>query len=134
MDSLLIKLSPESGVEPRAAYIPTNRSRRWWSPWEGDGQNANLSIFVSQRTFIRVCAHSGSDLGNEVGGWLLGKWRKDRRSGRHFIVVDASLPAEHTRHGSAFLTFTQDTQIALRMNMEKRFPEKELVGWYGSTG
>jgi proteasome lid subunit RPN8/RPN11 len=130
MDSLLIKLSPESGVEPRAANIPTNRSRRWYSPWEGDGRDANLSVFVSQRTFIRICAHCGSDLGNEVGGWLLGKWRKDRRSGRHFIVVDASLPAEHTRHGSAFLTFTQDTQITLRTNMEQRFPDKELVGWY----
>jgi len=130
MDSLLVRLTPEEAPEPRAANIPYRRARRWWSPWETDGRNAHVSVFVSQRAFVRVCAHAGSDLGNEVGGWLLGKWRVDKRSGRQFVVVEASLPAEHTRHGSAFLTFTQDTQIALRQTMEKRFPEKQLVGWY----
>lgn len=60
----------------------------------------------------------------------MGRWRKDRRTGRQFIVIEASLPAEHTRHGSAFLTFTQDTQVELRKKMELRFPDKELVGWY----
>lgn len=130
MDSLLIKLSPENILEPRAAKIPHTRARRWWSPWEGDGHMANVTVFMSQRTFVRVCAHSGSDLGNEVGGWLLGRWRRDRLTGQRFIVIDASLPAGHTRHGSAFLTFTQDTQVELRKQMEVRFPKKELVGWY----
>lgn len=130
MDSTSIKLTSESAIEPQSASIPIARSRRWWSPWEVDGQITNMAVFVSQRAYVRFCAHAGSDLGNEVGGWLLGKWRKDRRSGKHFIIVDACLPAEHTRHGSAFLTFTQDTQIALRKKMELRYPQKELVGWY----
>ena len=130
MESPSIRLIPEDNPEPRVAYIPVNRSRRWWSPWEGDGHIPLVSVFVSQKAFVRVSAHAGSDLGNEVGGWLVGKWRKDRLSGKQFVVVEASLPAEYTRHGSAFLTFTQDTQIALRHILEKRFPEKELVGWY----
>lgn len=35
-----------------------------------------------------------------------------------------------TRQGSAYLTFTQETQVALHQTLEERFPKKELVGWY----
>jgi proteasome lid subunit RPN8/RPN11 len=89
-----------------------------------------VSVFVSQRAFVRFCAHAGSDLSNEVGGWLVGKWRADKVTGRQFVVVENSLPATLTRHGSAFLTFTQDTQVALYEALEERFPGKQLVGWY----
>jgi proteasome lid subunit RPN8/RPN11 len=65
-----------------------------------------------------------------VGGWLIGKWRADRSSGAQFIVVEATLPAPYTRHGGAYLTFTQDTQVALHQMMEEKHPGKDLVGWY----
>jgi proteasome lid subunit RPN8/RPN11 len=89
-----------------------------------------VTVFVTQKAFVRCCAHAGSDLHNEVGGWLIGKWRADRLTGRNFIIVESILPAPHTRHGSAFLTFTQETQVALYDELKERFPNKELVGWY----
>ena len=89
-----------------------------------------VSVFVTQRAFVRFCAHAGSDLENEVGGWLVGYWRADRDSGAKYIIIDAILPAPHTRRGEAFLTFTQDSQVALYHLMEERYPGKELVGWY----
>ena len=79
---------------------------------------------------INVCAFAASDLSNEVGGWLIGKWREDRKIMRQFIVIENILPAKHTRQGSAFLTFTHDSQVTLLNNLDSYFPGKVLVGWF----
>jgi proteasome lid subunit RPN8/RPN11 len=89
-----------------------------------------VSVFITQKAYVRFCAHAGSDLDNEVGGWLLGKWRMDRKSGEQFIVIETVLPAQHTQHGSAFLTFTQESQVALHNLLQEDYPDKELVGWF----
>lgn len=130
MTATSIRLLPSDPPQPRRARIPFGRSRRWLSPLENGEPNPQVTVFVTQRAFVRCCAHAGSDLNNEVGGWLVGKWRADRRTGAQFVIVEAILPAPHTRHGSAYLTFTQDTQLALYDEMKERYPNKELVGWY----
>ena len=125
-----IHILPSKPPRPLGAHIPSGHAWRWRSMFEADDLSPVISVFVTQRAFVRFCAHAGSDLQNEVGGWLIGKWRADKATGEHFIVVDAILPAPHTRHGSAYLTFTQDTQIALYDELKDRYPGKELVGWY----
>jgi proteasome lid subunit RPN8/RPN11 len=95
---------------------------------EADGRA--VTVFVSPRAFVRVCAHAGSDLENEVGGALLGQWRIDPEAGREYVVVDATLRARHTRFGSSFLTFTTESLVALHEEKDARYPEKDLVGWY----
>ena len=75
-----------------------------------------------------MCAFAASDLSNEVGGWLIGKWREDRKLMRQFVVIENILPAKHTRQGSAFLTFTHDSQVTLLNNMDSYFPGKD-PGW-----
>jgi proteasome lid subunit RPN8/RPN11 len=87
-------------------------------------------VFLTQPAFVRVCSLAGRDLDNEVGGALIGQWRIDRQSGEQFIVAEAALPARHTRQGSAFLTFTQDTLVAFQEEQEERHPDKRIVGWF----
>jgi len=125
-----IRLTPSDQPIPRRAHIPCKRAWRWRSSVEDGKLTPGVSVFVTQKAYVRICAHAGSDLQNEVGGWLVGRWRADRQTEDPFIVVEAILPAPHTRHGSAFLTFTQDTQVALYESLKERFPNKELVGWY----
>ena len=125
-----IHILPSEPPRPLNAHMPSGHAWRWRSMFEENDLNPLVSVFVTQRAFVRFCAHAGSDLQNEVGGWLIGKWRADKATGEHFIVVEAILPAPHTRHGSAYLTFTQDTQIALYEELKERYPGKELVGWY----
>lgn len=103
---------------------------RWRSHLEDQRLTPTISVFISQNAFVRACAHAGSDLDNEVGGWLVGKWRADKKTGEQFVVVEAVLPAPFTRHGGAYLTFTQDTQVALYEKFEERHPGKNLIGWY----
>ncbi len=130
MNESNVRLAPLEEATPMGAPIPIRRARRWRSPYENPGAKPCVTVFVTQRAYVRFCAHAGTDLDNEVGGGLVGRWRADPVSGEEFIVVEGVLPARHTRQGSTFLTFTQDTLVALHEELENRFPGKELVGWF----
>lgn len=128
-----IQLHPPFQPVPRRAHIPYARAMRWRSPMESLGEaepKSAVSVFATQTALKSISEHANSDLSNEVGGWLIGKWRADKETQEQFIIVETSLPAQHTRQGSAFLTFTQDTQVSLHAELEKGYPGKELVGWY----
>ncbi|HKZ68444.1 MAG TPA: Mov34/MPN/PAD-1 family protein [Anaerolineales bacterium] len=125
-----IRLSPPEVIAPRKSRLPLAAALRWLSPYEDDRMKPRVTVFVRPKAYVRICAHAGSDLRNEVGGGLVGRWRADARTGEQFIVVEAAIPARHVRHGSTYLTFTQDTLVAMHDDLGERYPNKELVGWY----
>lgn len=129
-ESPRVRLGPPETPDPRPSRIPRAKVRRWVSPFDRDGGKPAVSVFLTQPAFVRICSLAGRDLDNEVGGALIGQWRIDNPSGEQFIVAEAVLPALFTRHGSAFLTFTQDTLVALHEEQEARYPEKRMVGWF----
>src|SRR5688500_10958210 len=110
-----IRLAPLEEVKPHRSHIPTARAQRWYAPFEiGKGaftrasENSyhpqpQVAVFMTQRAYVRCCAHAGSDLDNEVGGALVGKYRQDKETDQAFIVIEAALPARHTRQGSSYL-------------------------------
>jgi proteasome lid subunit RPN8/RPN11 len=125
-----IRISPPVPIKPGRSRIPTSRVRRWLSPYEDDLGKPNVSVFVTQKAYVRCCAHAGTDLDQEVGGGLVGRWRRDAVTNEQFIVVEAVIPARHVRQGATFLTFTQDTLVAMNEELEMYYPGKQLVGWY----
>jgi proteasome lid subunit RPN8/RPN11 len=125
-----VRIDAMQTLQPLLGTIPTRQARRWRSPLEESAGTPRVSVFLTQRAYTRACAHAGSDLDNEVGGWLVGKWRVDRYTGKEFIVVERILPAPYVRQGSAYLTFTQDSQVAMHAELESRYPDKQVVGWY----
>ncbi|MDH5506199.1 MAG: Mov34/MPN/PAD-1 family protein [Anaerolineae bacterium] len=133
MTGTQVRLNPQETPMPRLEPIPRSQAFDW-RPLAEDGRQASpapiLSVFMAQYAYVRACAHAGSDLDNEVGGWLVGKWRADPHTGEQFVVIESTLPAVHTRQGSAYLTFTQDSQVAMHALFEERYPDSELVGWY----
>jgi proteasome lid subunit RPN8/RPN11 len=129
-DGSHVRLGPPETPSPRPSRIPRNRVVRWNSAYDREVTKPAVSVFLTQPAFVRTCSLAGRDMDNEVGGALIGQWRVDTASGEEFIVAEAVLPARHTRHGSAFLTFTQDTLVALHDEQEARFPEKRMVGWF----
>jgi proteasome lid subunit RPN8/RPN11 len=106
--------------------IPSAHARRWWSPYEGPDSEPYLAIYMTPRAYVRVCAHSGSDLEHEVGGALAGRWRRDSSSGRPFIVIEAALAARAT---VARTTFTHDSLVDLHEEL-KSDTREDAVGWY----
>jgi proteasome lid subunit RPN8/RPN11 len=110
--------------------MPVENAWHWISPYEGDDNSAPVSVFLTQNAFNQVVVHASSDLENEVGGVLVGKWCVDPENTRQFIVVKASLPARFTQQGNVFLTFTSDSLVDIHAKLEEIYPEYEIVGWY----
>ena len=110
--------------------MPLARSKRWHSPYELQGMQPPVKVFLSQSAFCRISLHSASEMDEEVGGALLGLWCIDRDSREQFVVIQHMLPARHTRQGSVYLTFTQDTLVGFHDELDKNFSGKKIVGWY----
>ncbi|MEX2162555.1 MAG: Mov34/MPN/PAD-1 family protein [Anaerolineales bacterium] len=113
---------------PRRARLPIHRALRWLADGE-DGRVPGVQVFVTQPAFQAINEHANSDLDNEVGGWLAGRWCRDVDTKAEFVVVEALLPAQQVRSGSTFLTFTHDSQVAMLAALEERYATKGIVGW-----
>jgi proteasome lid subunit RPN8/RPN11 len=109
--------------------MPHHRAYRWLADGE-NGRSGGMQVFVTQPVFRAINAHANSDLDNEVGGWLAGRWCRDVETKAEFVVVEALLPAQQVRSGSTFLTFTHDSQVAMLAALEERYAKKGIVGWY----
>ncbi len=104
-------------------------AQRWDSPFEEDGVTSCISVFMNRAAYIRVTVHACS-AEVEVGGVLVGQWCTDEETGEEYVMVKHALPARHTRQGSVYLTFTQDSLVDLHDQIEKRFEDERIVGWY----
>lgn len=110
--------------------MPLGNARHWFSPYEELGFRPHISVFVAQSAYDLVADHATSKPEYEVGGILVGNWHTDAETGQPFVIVETALPAHFTRQGSIYLTFTQDSLVALHAEMDEHFPGKQIVGWY----
>ncbi|HRN51227.1 MAG TPA: Mov34/MPN/PAD-1 family protein [Anaerolineales bacterium] len=114
---------------PEPARLPLARAQRWLAAGE-DSAQPPLPVFLTQDVFKTINVHAASDMDNEVGGWLAGRWCQDTQADTEFIIVEALLPAQQVRSGSTFLTFTHDSQVAMLSALEEQYEDKCIVGWY----
>src|SRR5512143_3235822 len=129
MPGLNIRIAPPEALKPESVSQPLELAQRWDSPFDGAGLKPNVSVFVTRPAYIRICVHACSaDV--EVGGALIGQWCMDEQTSTQFIVVKHVLPARHTRQGSVYLTFTNDTLVDLHEQIEQRFEGEKIVGWF----
>jgi proteasome lid subunit RPN8/RPN11 len=130
MPGLGIRIAPPTFMQPCANVKPLENSRRWASPYDGDGIQPAVSVFLNHAAYIRVSIHSCSSDTVEVGGVLVGDWCVDEETAEEFVIVKHALPARHTLQGSVYLTFTHDSLVDLHDQIEKRFEGERIVGWY----
>lgn len=130
MPGLGIRIAPPDIPQPRVTNMPLENALRWVSAHDGDGLQPVVSVFVDRAAYIRVSVHSCSSDTVEVGGVLVGEWCVDEETGDQFVIVKHALPARHTHQGSVYLTFTQDSLVDLHDQIEKRFEDERIVGWY----
>ena len=72
--------------------------------------------------------HGESSLEAEVGGVLLGNGYRDEHG--PYLVIEAALVGAAAESRAAQVTFTADTWAKIQEAMEKKHPEKRMVGWY----
>lgn len=128
MQPSLVRLTAGETPAPHPARIPYRRALAWKPAWEEE--DSPMPIFVTQRAYIRLCAYAGSDLENEVGGWLTGKWCRDPQTDQQFIVIEMVIPAQHVNNGAAYITFTPESMLALHDRLQEEDAQKRILGWY----
>jgi proteasome lid subunit RPN8/RPN11 len=130
MAKLRIHVSPPDMNQPITALYPGDRASRWNSQYDDSGLEPLVKVFMTQPAYSRICMHSSSDMQNEVGGVLVGEWCVNAKQGEQFIIIEHALPARHTKQGSIYLTFTQDTLVDIHDQIDKHHEGKKIVGWY----
>ncbi|MFN2120743.1 MAG: Mov34/MPN/PAD-1 family protein [Anaerolineales bacterium] len=124
-----VRISTANMPQPISTPLPTRRAQRWYSPYDDGDLVPLVRVFLSQPAYSRICVHSVSDTSIEVGGVLVGRWCLSRRH-EQFVMVEHALPARHTRQGSAFLTFTQDSLVDIHAQIDADYKGMMIVGWY----
>jgi proteasome lid subunit RPN8/RPN11 len=124
-----IKLAEAPQTEPASLPMPLDEALRWVSPHE-DKVTGQVMIFLTQHAYLNCTGHAASDLEHEVGGVLIGQVCREEQDGRLYIIVEDSIPAQHTQFSPTRLTFTQDSLVQLNNELEECFPGKRMVGWY----
>ena len=125
-----IRLVPRMERSPRQARLLRNRLRRWVSPYEGGAEPPSVAVMMTPRALAQLAEHAASDLDNEVGGVLVGKWMVESEKREEVVLVESILRARHVRQGSTFITFTQDSLVALNDELDANHPRRLMVGWY----
>jgi proteasome lid subunit RPN8/RPN11 len=129
MPGLNIRIAPAETNKPDPASRPLELAQRWDSPYDRNGLQPNVAVYVTRPAYIRICVHACSaDV--EVGGALVGQWCQDEQTGEQFVVIKHVLPARHTKQGAVYLTFTQDTIVDFHAQIDKRFEGDKMVGWF----
>ncbi len=125
-----IRFTPKESSLPLTASLPLENTLRWVSPHDEADSPAAVTVFLTQVAYVRAASHAASEMENEVGGVLVGKWCLDAETGRQFIVAVGALPASFTQNSRVYLTFTQDSLVDIHSKIDLLYPGQEIVGWY----
>lgn len=102
-----------------------------WVDFPVPGQKDQpLRVNFSKEAYAQTVGHTKENLDEEVCGVLAGELCEDG-DGDH-VLVSASIRGTSARHGSAHVTFTQETWNQIHADMERDYPKLRIVGWYHS--
>jgi proteasome lid subunit RPN8/RPN11 len=77
-----------------------------------------------------VWKHAGEDTGVEICGVLVGRYVRDDTG--PFVLVDGSIRGEKATSKFAEVTFTHETWSKIHEQMDSKFSDRVIVGWYHS--
>jgi len=102
-----------------------------WRRFPGpSGSDVPLRVAFDRSPYADLIAHAKASLDVEVGGVLCGDACEDEAG--LYVHVRATIPGTASRAGSTHVTFTQDTWTAIHAELEAKYPQLGIVGWYHS--
>jgi len=89
-----------------------------------------LRVAIDRAPYAELVTHAKLSLDAEVCGVLVGDVCEDEEG--LFVYVRASIAGTESSAGSTHVTFTHETWTAIHAEMEARYPQHRIVGWYHS--
>lgn len=93
--------------------------------------NGHIKIYIQKNALTGIEEHLSSDKNNELGGVLTG-YNCKMHSGESFIIIKNYIQAGFTNSSVSRLTFTHQTWEQINDELESKFPDEIILGWYHS--
>ncbi|MGO9115733.1 MAG: Mov34/MPN/PAD-1 family protein, partial [Thermoguttaceae bacterium] len=95
----------------------------------GDGKQ-DFRIFFDRAIHQRIAAHAAEKLSLEICGVLVGQWHRDADG--PFVLVDESIRCDKAVSNAGDVTFTHEAWNEVHQQMDSKFTDRDIVGWYHS--
>jgi proteasome lid subunit RPN8/RPN11 len=92
------------------------------------GRNEAFRVYFSPEVHAALWKHAGEDTSVEICGVLVGTWHRDEVG--PFVKVVESIRGEGAETRFAEVTFTHQTWAKINAEMDTKFTDKKIVGWY----
>ena len=93
----------------------------------GDGAS-DFRVFVHPDVQKQILVHAGENSTVEICGILVGQWQKDERG--PYVAITNSIRGGAATSKFAEVTFTHETWAKINKEMDEKFADKSIVGWY----
>lgn len=92
------------------------------------GRNEAFRVFFTPEVHAALWKHAGEDTSVEICGVLVGTWHRDEIG--PFAKVVESIRGEGAEKRFAEVTFTHQTWAKINAEMDTKFADLKIVGWY----
>ncbi len=90
----------------------------------------NFRIFFAPEIHQRMAAHAAEKLSLEICGVLVGHWHRDAEG--PFVLVNESIRCDKAVSNAGDVTFTHEAWNEVHQQMDAKFTDRDIVGWYHS--
>lgn len=93
----------------------------------GERVEENKNIYILQKTYNEIHKFTKNKTTNESGGVLVGETIEE--FGKTHIIISGFIEAKHCEATPTTLKFTHETWEYIHKEIDKKFPQKQILGW-----
>lgn len=93
----------------------------------GERVEEDKNIYISQSVYKEIHKFTTDKTVNEAGGVLVGNIIEE--FGKINIIINGFIEAKHCEASPTTLKFTHETWDSFHKEIDKRFPNKKILGW-----
>lgn len=97
-------------------------------PIQNAGSGHVVQVVIKQSVLDAIHDHGQSRTDVEVCGVMVGQCYRDDRG--PFVYIEAIIQGSHSDSRTAQVTFTAETWNHIQNEMDRRFDDKRILGWY----
>jgi proteasome lid subunit RPN8/RPN11 len=94
------------------------------------GGRQDFRVFFRTAVHEQIWKHASEDLSVEICGVLVGLWQRDDAG--PFALISEYIRCDSAKSGFAEVTFTHDAWTKINSQMDTKFTDLKIVGWYHS--
>jgi proteasome lid subunit RPN8/RPN11 len=90
----------------------------------------DFRVFFDRAIHERIAAHAGEKLSLEICGFLVGQWYRDANG--PYLHINEAVRCDKAVSNAGDVTFTHEAWNEVNREMDTKYPDRSIVGWYHS--